>query len=205
MSTKTNPRIDAYIAKSAAFAQPILKHLRALVHEASPTAEEAMKWGHMGFVSDGKILCMFAAFKAHCGLVFWHQGMKKELLASGFKTVDAMGHMGRIEKMSDLPNDATLLRYFRRAAELNASGKPARQPAPKKLRPELPVPKDLAAALKKNKKAAEAFKNFAPSHRREYIEWITEAKREETRATRLATTLEWLAQGKQRNWKHMNC
>lgn len=202
---KTDPRIDAYITKSAAFAQPILRRLRELVHQACPKAEEAMKWGHPGFTCDGKILTIFAAFKGHCGLVFWHHEMKKELAAKGLIVREAMGHMGRIEKMSDLPTDATLVRLFRRAAELNASGKPARPPAAKKPRPELPVPPDLAAALKQSPKAAAAFRNFAPSHRREYIEWITEAKRAETRATRLATTLEWLTAGKRRNWKYENC
>jgi uncharacterized protein YdeI (YjbR/CyaY-like superfamily) len=205
VKSKTDPRVDAYIAKSAEFAQPILKRLRSLVHEACPGAEEAMKWGHPGFMYEGKILTIIAAFKAHCGLVFWHHEMKKRLAAEGLIVREAMGHMGRIEKLSDLPGDATLRRLFRHAAELTASGKPARPPAAKKPRPELAVPKDLAAALKKNAKAANAFENFAPSHRREYIEWITEAKREETRVSRLATAMEWIAEGKQRNWKYMNC
>ena len=164
-----------------------------------------MKWGHPAVLSDGKILCIFSAFKAHCGLVFWHQEMKELLIADGWATCETMGHMGRIERLSDLPGEAKLLRYFRRAAELNASDKPARPPKAKTPRPELPVPGDLAKALKKNKKAAERWKNFAPSHRREYLEWITEAKREATRAKRLATTLEWLAEGKQRNWKYAGC
>src|SRR5471030_191480 len=205
MKKKPDPRIDAYIANSAEFARPILRRLRKLVHEACPDVEEAMKWGHPGFVTDGKILSIFAAFKAHCGLVFWHHEMKKQLETEGLMVRQAMCHMGRIEKMSDLPDDATMLRLFRRAAELNASGKPARPRSAKKPRGELPVPKDLAAALKKNRKAAATFDKFPPSHRRDYIEWITEAKREETRSTRLATTLEWLAEGKPRNWKYMNC
>jgi uncharacterized protein YdeI (YjbR/CyaY-like superfamily) len=204
-SMKTDPRIDAYIAKSAAFAQPILRHLRQSVHAGCAAAEETMKWGHPAFLSDGKILCIFSAFKAHCGLVFWHEEMKQQLIADGWATRETMGHMGRIERLSDLPGDAKLIGYFRRAAELNASGKPARPPRAKTTRPELAVPADLAAALKKNKQAAAKWKSFAPSHRREYIEWITEAKREETRAKRLATALEWLAEGKQRNWKYADC
>lgn len=205
MKNQADPRIDAYIAKSAEFARPILSRLRQLVHQACPTVEESLKWGHAGFLSDGKILCLFSSFKAHCGLVFWHHEMKQALAAERRFVREGMGHMGRIEKMSDLPNDATLLRLFRRAAELNASGKPARPSAPKKTRPELPVPKDLAAALRKNAKAAAAFKQFAPSHRRAYVEWITEAKRDGTRQKRLATTLKWLAEGKPYNWKYANC
>lgn len=205
MKTKIDPRIDAYLDESADFARPILRRLRALVHQARPEAVETLKWGHPAFVIDGKILCIVAGFKAHCGIVFWHQGMKKEIEAGGAKVVRAMGQMGRIEKMGDLPTDAALIRYFRRAAELITSGVPARPPSTKKPRPELPVPKDLAALLVKNKKAAETFVNFPPSQRRDYIEWITEAKRDGTRQVRLTTTLEWLAQGKPRNWKYMNC
>jgi uncharacterized protein YdeI (YjbR/CyaY-like superfamily) len=203
MKRTTDPRIDAYIAEAADFARPILRRLRTLVHQGCPDVEETMKWGHPGFVYTGKILSIFAAFKAHCGLVFWHKEMKKLLIAEGRSTVAAMGHLGRIEKMSDLPDDATLVRYFRRAAELNVSGAPARAPA-RKARPMLPVPEDLAAALKKNKKAAATFEAFAPSHRRDYIEWIIEAKREATRQQRLATTLAWLAEGKPRHWKYQN-
>ena len=205
MKDQSDPRVDAYVAKSAEFAQPILSRLRKLVHQGGPTVEETLKWGHPGFLSDGKILCIFSAFKAHCGLVFWHHEMKKELAAEGLLVRQVMGQMGRIEKMSDLPNEATLRRLFRRAAELNASGKPARPPSAKKPRPGLLVPKDLAAALKKNAKAATTFQNFSPSHRRAYVEWIIEAKRDATRQKRLATTLAWLAEGKPHNWKYANC
>lgn len=157
----------------------------------------------MSFTLDGKILCGMAAFKAHATFGFWHQGMEKLLAKEFGKTYDAMGHMGRITSLADLPKDADLKRYIKRAAELIVTGMPARpKPKPK---PPLSTPPDLAAALKKNAKAAKTWDGFAPSHRREYIEWITEAKREETRATRLATTLEWVAEGKQRNWKYMNC
>ena len=200
---RKDPRIDAYVAKAAGFAQPILKRLRALVHAACPEAEETIKWGMPSFTLKGKILCGMAAFKAHATFGFWHRGMEKLLAKEFGKTYDAMGHMGRITSLADLPNDSDLQRYLRRAAELIKSGMPARPK--RKPKPELPVPQDLATALKKNKTAAAAWEKFAPSHRREYIEWITEAKRAETRATRLATTLEWLTAGKRRNWKYENC
>lgn len=203
MKPKTDPRHDAYVAAAAEFARPILKKLRALVHESCPAVEETIKWSMPSFTLDGKILCGMAAFKAHATFGFWHRGMEKLLAKEFGKTYDAMGSMGRITSLADLPPDADLRRYIKRAAELIASGTPARPKS--KPRPALPVPADLAAALKKNKTANITFQNFSPSHRREYIEWITEAKRPETRATRLATTLEWLAAGKPRNWKYMNC
>ena len=202
MPTKPDPRIDAYIAKAAPFAQPILTHLRALVHRACPEATETIKWSRPFFEHHG-LLCNMAAFKAHCAFGFHHQEMDQLLAADGAKGDDAMGSLGRLGALTDLPSDATLVRYLRHAAKLNESGT-ARRPA-KKAKPALADPADLAAALKKNTAARATWTKFPPGHRREYIEWITEAKRPETRARRLATTLEWLAEGKSRNWKYQNC
>lgn len=203
MKKKADPRIDAYIAKSAAFAQPILRHLRQLVHQACPAADETIKWGCPHFVYTGGILCSMAAFKAHVAFGFWHQGMKKVLGAAGEKEETAMGSFGRVEKLDDLPDDKALVRYIQAAAKLNESDVPRRaKPKPKTA---LPVPADFASALKKNKTAAVNFESFSASQRREYIEWITEAKREETREKRLATSLEWLTEGKTRNWKYESC
>lgn len=202
MPTKADPRLDAYIAEAAPFAQPILRHLRKLIHRACPDVEESVKWSHPSFGYHG-ILCGMAAFKAHVGFGFWHQSMVKILGDDGGKAEQAMGSMGRIMSLADLPPDAAMIGYIQTAAKLNASGEKARpKPKPK---PALAVPDDLATALKKNKKAAATFEKFPPSHRRDYIEWITEAKREETRQKRLATTIEWLAEGKSRNWKYENC
>ncbi len=205
MSGKRDARIDAYIAKAAPFAQPILRHLRELVHEACPTATETLKWGHPSFLHGDKILCGMASFKAHCTFGFWHQEMEKIIGRDGEKAATAMGSLGRITALSDLPDDKRMLGYIRRAAELIAAGTPARPTQRRGPAKELKVPTDLLSALKKNKKAAQAFAGFAPSHRNEYVEWITEAKRAETREKRLATTLDWLAEGKSRNWKYVNC
>lgn len=206
MSSPSDPRIDAYIADAAPFAQPILKHLRRIVHQGCPTATETVKWSMPHFKHAGKLLCGMAAFKAHCTFGFWHQGMEKSVAAVIAGSQPAMGGFGRITAVSDLPDEATLLRFVREAAKLNESGEPGRpRPATTGKKNELSVPGDLAAALKKNKAAAKTFEDFRPSHRKEYIEWITEAKREETRKQRLATTLEWLAEGKSRHWKYQNC
>jgi uncharacterized protein YdeI (YjbR/CyaY-like superfamily) len=205
MTRNSDPRVDAYIRKAAAFAQPILRHLRDLVHQGCPEATETLKWGFPHFILGDKILCSMAAFKAHCSFGFWHQQMAKVSAQDGRKTDEAMGILGRITSLADLPDDRTLQRYIRTAAELTASDQPARPRPASQPRPELPVPADLAASLKKNKAAATTFAKFSPSHRREYIEWITEAKRDETRQKRLASTLEWLAEGKARNWKYQNC
>lgn len=199
--------MDAYIAEAAPFAQPLLSHLRKLVHATCPEAEEAIKWSSPCFMYHGKMLCTMAAFKEHMAFGFWHQEMEKliEKEHGGKQIATAMGLLGRITKKADLPSDAKLRGYIQRAMELTDTGTPARpRPAAKK-KPEAIVPPDLAERLKASRKAATMWENFSPSHRREYIEWIAEAKRPETREQRLETTLEWLAEGKQRNWKYMNC
>lgn len=204
MSTISDHRIDTYIKKAAPFAQPILNHLRALVRQGCPAATETIKWGYPNWMYAGGILCGMAAFKTHCIFGFWHQGMEKVLSAQGANRDGAMGSFGRITAKSDLPDDAAMIRFVQAAAALNASGTPAR-PAPGKAAKEPPVPADLAAALKKNAPAARTFAAFTPSQRKDYVTWITEAKRAETRQKRLATTLDWLVEGKKRNWKYENC
>ncbi len=202
MKPNLDPRIDAYIAKAAPFARPILQRLRKLVHQACPEAEETIKWSSPFFLHHGKILCLAASFKAHLAFGFWSPEMKKVITRDG-RANDGRGLLGKIRSLDDLPDDRTMLRYIRTAMELLNSGAPTR--AKSKPRPALPIPPDLAAALKNCANAAVVWEKFAPSHRREYIEWITEAKRPETRTRRLVTTLEWLAQGKSRNWKYENC
>ena len=205
MAVQTDSRIDAYIAKAAPFAHPILTQLRALVHRGCPNVVETMKWSHPSFVYDGKILCGMAAFKAHCSFGFWHQDMQALLAKNGHAGAEGMGSFGKLASLADLPNDRTLLGYIQAAVGLNASNAPTRPRPARKPKAEATVPVDLAGALKKNKLAAAAFAAFSPSQRREYVEWITEAKQEQTRQKRLDTTLEWLAEGKTRNWKYMNC
>jgi len=197
----TDQRVDAYIAGAAPFARPILKHLRRLVHQASPETEEAMKWSSPFFMYRGKILCFTAAFKAHLAFGFWGPAMKKVVAKE--ITKDGRGLMGRITSLADLPADKVLIGYIRTARKFHDAGLPSRPKA--KPKPALPVPADLADALKRNKKAAAAWAKFSPSGRREYIEWITGAKRPETRESRLLTTIEWAAEGKKRNWKYENC
>ncbi len=199
MEPNRDLRVDAYIEKSAEFARPILRHLRALVHRACPEAIEDIKWNFPVFLHHG-ILCGIAGFKQHCTFGFWRGGMTAALKKDGFDGTGAMGHLGRITSLQDLPGDKILLRYIRQAAKLNEAGGPARPPP--KPKPAAKVPADLAAALRQNKKAAANFKNFSPAKRRDYIEWITEAKRPATRAQRLGTTLQWVAEGKSRNWKY---
>ena len=195
-----DPRVDAYIAKSADFAQPVMKYLRELIHEACPEVDETLKWGMPSFTYHG-ILCGFAAFKQHAAFGFWKG---KLLFESEAKHNEAMGHFGRITSLKDLPSKKVLLSYMKQAMKLNEAGTKVDKPkaAPK---PPPSAPGDLLAALKKNKKALATFEAFGPSAKREYVDWITEAKREDTRAKRLAQAVEWMAEGKQRNWKYMNC
>lgn len=189
-------RIDAYVERSAEFARPILSHLRKLVHKACPDVEETIKWGSPHFDYKGSLAGM-ASFKEHCAFGFW----KHSLLDQKELNRDAMGSFGRITSKKDLPSDKAVISLIHQAMELNEKGvKVAKRPAaPKK---ELVVPDYLTKALAKNKKAKAAFENFSYSHRKEYIEWITEAKTEPTRNKRLATTVEWLSEGKSRNWKY---
>jgi len=195
-------RIDAYIIRSADFARPILEHIRKLVHKAWPAVEETIKWGMPFFQNNGSILCNMAAFKGHCAFGIWNASLLKD--AEGIlqiKDKGAMGHLDRITSKNDLPSDKIMIAYIREAAALNEKGvkKPKPKAVPKK---ELPMPSELTSALKKNKKALAAFEAFSPSHQREYIEWISEAKTAATREKRTATTLEWLMEGKARNWKY---
>jgi uncharacterized protein YdeI (YjbR/CyaY-like superfamily) len=193
-----DPRVDAYIAGKAEFARPVMTHFRKLVHEADPAVTETLKWGHPAFMHDG-IVCGMAAFKEHCAFHFWKGSMIVD--RTGTTAEKAMGQFGRVTRIADLPAKSVLKRYVREAVRLNEEGiKPERSRRP--ARKPLPVPDDLAGALRRHRAARETFERLSPSQKRDYIEWITEAKREATRATRLATTLEWLAQGKHRNWKY---
>jgi hypothetical protein len=195
-----DPRVDAYIARAAPFARPILEHARAIVHEACPDAEETIKWGMPSFTYGGGILCGMAAFKAHASFGFW----KHALVVGEGEEQAGMGSFGKLTSVRDLPPKKQLAAYGKRAAALNAQGvkaAPARKAAAPKPAPE-PTP-ELAAALRRNKAASATFKAFSPGQQREYVEWIAEAKREETRDRRIAQAVEWLAEGKQRNWKYM--
>jgi uncharacterized protein YdeI (YjbR/CyaY-like superfamily) len=197
MATK-DPRIDAYIAESAEFAKPILKHLRKVVHAGCPDVVETLKWSMPHFDHKG-VMCGMAAFKQHCAFGFW----KADLILGQTTERSGMGSFGTIRSLSDLPSEKTLVGYVKKAAALNEAGvKAPGRTQPKKRKP-LPMPADFTATLKKNAKARKTFDDFSPSHRREYIEWITEAKREETRKERLAKSITWLAEGKARNWKYM--
>lgn len=206
MGTK-DPRIDAYIEKSADFARPILKRLRTLVHKGCPDVQETIKWGMPAFEYKGPF-CSMAAFKQHCVFGFWKAALLDDARTAPSADAKAMnwGACGsdpipaRITSTADLPTDAAMLRLIRKAATLNDDG--VKLPVRRTPRKPLPMPPDFAAALKKTRGAAPAFAAFPPSHKREYIEWITEAKRDETRRKRIATAVEWIAQGKPRNWKH---
>lgn len=196
-----DPRIDAYIAKAAPFAQPILAHLREQVLAVSPEIEETLKWSAPSFMYRGKILCGMSAFKLHAAFGFWQHA----LVMGADEPRDGAGSFGKLTVLADLPSKRELASLLRKAmalidAGVSSSG-PRKATAPK---PPPEMPADLAAALQKNAAARHTFEAFSPSHRREYIEWITEARRDETRHKRLAQTLEWLAEGKSRHWKYQD-
>jgi uncharacterized protein YdeI (YjbR/CyaY-like superfamily) len=192
-----DPRVDAYIAKSADFAKPILTHIRETVHAACPDVVETTKWSMPFFDHHGPLANM-SAFKEHAAFGFW-----KGALVLGRSAGDderAMGQFGRLTSVKDLPPKKELVALIKKAAKLNEEGvKVEKKKAP---RAELPVPPELTAALARNKTARANFEAFPPSHKREYNEWIGEAKREETRAARVKQAVEWIAEGKSRNWKY---
>ena len=194
-------RIDAYIAKSAEFAQPILEYLRAVVHTACPEVEEDMKWNFPHFGYGGAMMCSMAAFKQHCSFGFWQY---KSLF--GGDTQDGMGQFGKLASIKDLPSKKELIAYIKKAMALNVAGVTQQRPkaAPK---PPPQLPEDFAALLvrKKHASARKTYDSFSPAAKREYVEWVAEAKSDATRQKRLATALEWLTEGKQRNWKYMKC
>ena len=196
-----DPRVDAYIEKSADFAKPVLSHLRKLIHKASPKVSETVKWGMPAFEYKG-IVCGLAAFKEHCTFGFWKHSL---LDYDGFSIEKtAMGSFGRITSKKDLPADDVIIRLVRQAVELNEKGiKVEKKPAA--ANKELVIPDYLTEALKKNSAAQKTFEGFPYSCRKEYVEWLTEAKTEPTRDKRLATTIEWLSEGKRRNWKYEKC
>ena len=189
-----DPRIDDKIAQAAPFARPILEHWRALIHQAVPGAGEAIKWGMPHFTYKGKNIAGMAAFKAHCAVMIHGDGRQE---------TEGMGSYGKLTKVEDLPPDEVLAARLREAMEaIDRGEKPAgrqQQPKPKTT---IEVPQDFAAGLAANRPAARFWDGLAPSHRYEYLQWVTEAKRDETRVRRLSQALEWLAEGKRRNWKY---
>ncbi len=195
-----DPRIDAYIAKAAPFAQPILSHVRTRVHTVLSDVEETLKWSMPAYTLGGKIVLITASFKAHMALNFW----RGQELRGGDANADAMGQFGKIASISDLPSDVELDRLIREAAELAATA-----PAPRKVKHEPKPPAELhpdfASALKANPKAKAMLDGFPPSAQRDYLDWITDAKQDATRAKRIATAVEWLTEGKRRMWKYENC
>jgi uncharacterized protein YdeI (YjbR/CyaY-like superfamily) len=198
-------RIDDYIDRSAEFAKPILQHLRRLVHQANPDVKETIKWGFASFDYKGP-LCSMASFKQHCVFGFWKAKLLHDpeghLSERSNQGGEAMGNLGRITSINDLPPDNILLEFIKAASRLNEEGikLPA---APKKDKGELVIPGYLTESLKTNEAAMATFEKFSPTNKREYIEWIRDAKTEETRTRRLETAIEWMAEGKVRNWKYL--
>jgi uncharacterized protein YdeI (YjbR/CyaY-like superfamily) len=198
-------RVDDYVLRSAEFAKPVLEHLRQIIHEACPDVEETMKWSFPHFMYQDAILCSMAAFKQHCAFGFWLGAMMKDtdgLLEVGEKT--SMGHLGQIRSLKDVPSKKVMTKYVKEAMKLIENGETKKRSPVKTTKvTEVKVPDYFISALKKNKKAFNTFQKFSNSHRKEYVQWIVEAKTKATRDKRIQTATEWLAEGKPRNWKYM--
>ena len=198
---KRDKRVDAYMVKAEDFAIPILSHLRECVHHACPSVEETIKWGCPHFDYKG-ILCSMASFKKHCDFGFWKASlMQDQSLMENSKSETSMGHLGKITSLKDLPSDKKLMGYIKEAIKLNEDG--TKVVKPRQFKKQIATPDYFSKALSKNKKAKVIFENFSPFQQREYVAWLTEAKTDVTRMKRLATTIDWLEEGKVRNWKYV--
>jgi hypothetical protein len=203
-------RIDDYIAKSRPFAQPILIHIRELVHKAVPNVEETIKWSRPFFELKGVILGNMSAFNEHCSFGFWGEEISAVLRDARVLQPDAMGSLGRLTRIEDLPTNKQMHDLLGKAVSFIDSGQytspiAARHRVAKVPAPAVEAPPEFTRALKANKKASAAFAAFSPSCKREYVEWIAEAKRAETRDKRIITAIDWISEGKQRNWKYQKC
>jgi uncharacterized protein YdeI (YjbR/CyaY-like superfamily) len=197
-----NPKVDEFIAKTADFAKPILEHFRQIVHETCPEVEEKMKWSMPFFDYKGEMMCHIAAFKQHCAIGFWKATLMKDAaLLAAAQTEQSMGHLGKITSLADLPTDSKLVSYIKEAMELNEIGIKVLKPkaVPKK---ELLIPSDFHEKLEGNGEAIEVFENASYSFKKEYMMWIDEAKTEATRFKRMEQAVQWIAEGKSRNWKY---
>jgi len=202
MATK-NPRIDAYIEKAAPFAQPVLKHLRSLIHKTCPEVVETIKWGMPSFEYKG-IWCGFASFKEHCTFGFWKAGIMKDAgVLLGKESKSAMGNLGKITSMKDLPSDKIIIGWLKESMKLNDAGIKVPKNVTKHEKKEVVTPGWFITAVKKNKKAWSTFENASASFKKEYVQWVTEAKTDETKDKRMKQSIEWMAEGKHRNWKYM--
>jgi uncharacterized protein YdeI (YjbR/CyaY-like superfamily) len=203
---KKDQRVDGYIAKSADFAKPILTHLRKLIHDTCPTVEETIKWSFPHFEYKGptdrspRVLCSMASFKQHCAFGFWYA--ERGPMSGNSQAGEAMGQYGRITSLADLPKEKELVKQIKEAIKLHDAGVKPRTVARTTEKKELEIPDYFLAALKKNKKALATFDQFAYSKKKEYLEWVTEAKTDDTRKKRLDTAVEWMSEGKARNWKY---
>jgi uncharacterized protein YdeI (YjbR/CyaY-like superfamily) len=205
-----SPKVDAYIDKVRPFAIPIMLHLRDLIHKGCPGVEETIKWSRPFFEYRGAILCNISAFKEHCSFGFWGEEIGAVLREANVLQSDGMGSLGRITSLASLPSDKQMLSWIRQAAGFVERGEytspiAARHRVVKAPKPAAEIPPEFAVALEKDKQAARVFASFSPSCKREYLEWIAGAKRPETRKKRIASAIESIAEGKQRNWKYQAC
>jgi uncharacterized protein YdeI (YjbR/CyaY-like superfamily) len=202
MGTRINA-VDQYILKSQAFAQPILNHLREVVHTVCPDVEEKIKWGMPFFDYKNDLLCHMAAFKQHAVFSFWKASLMKDpILMENARSEQAMGHLGRITTLKDLPSDRQLKSWIKEAMELNDKGIKVTKPKAGEKKTTFEIPEILMKALKKNKAAMDVWKKATPGYQKEYANWIADAKTEATQLKRTSTAIEWIAEGKIRNWKY---
>lgn len=203
MGTK-DTRVDAYIAKQQPFAKEICTRVRAIVHEAAPDITEDIKWGHVAFMHKG-IVCGLAAFKHHVVFHFWKASLLGGSHARRSTDDKTLEQLAKLKSVDELPSKSVIASLVKAAVKLNdgAVKVPKSPMAAKKTKAPLRTPPSLAKALARNAKAKSTYQGFSPSHKREYVEWICDAKSVETRDRRIEQALGWMSEGKPRNWKYM--
>lgn len=196
---EASENITAYIEKATPEFKEVMIALRSVLNNPNFDIKEDWKWGAPNFNNEGMI-CWLAHFRNHVGMNFFKGTLIKDKYNLFTHYREEKGN--RQLKFSDINQiiPEQIEYYIEEAIKLNQENIKV---VKKEIDTSLPL--DLETELNNNPKAKMFFESLAPSYKRDYIEWIEEAKREATRTKRLATTMEWLSEGKKKNWKYENC
>src|SRR5438270_1264994 len=179
--------VNDSLANAPEGTRPILVRLRRIFRQASPKLEEAIKWGVPCYLFKGPV-GGFAAYKQHVSWGLWKSRALNDpegLLGRGVSVM-----AGKITKVSEIPPAAKIIALIEQVIALNEAG--IKSPKP----PEPELPADFAAAMKKAGKAARHYAAFTPARKWQYVNWVTQAKRAETRAKRIEIAVERIGEGK---------
>jgi hypothetical protein len=194
-------QINQYMAELPEWQRRMLVRLRQLIHEAAPEVEEAWRWDKPHFDNAG-IMVGLCAFKEHVA-VWFHKGAllkdTKKLFEATARTEEKGMRAYKLHE-GDKINEAAFLDLVKQAVAVNDKGTKLREAKPTKKA--LVVPEDLEQVLRKDPTAWANWEAFPVGHRRAYVEWVTDARQEETRKRRIAQSLEKIREGEQQEERH---